>query len=278
MSDHGHLTGRLSPQTLLQGRYLIVGPAGRGGMGAVYEAVDTKRQPDRRVAIKEMSQARLTTNEEIEKARKRFRGEASMLRSLDHRNLPRVYGSFVEGNRSYLVMEFIEGQTLLQLLEAMPGGRALPVADVMRYAIQLCTVLDYLHRQYPPIIFRDLKPANVMVKPNGEVVLIDFGIARFFKAGQSQDTEAFGSLAYASPQQLSGEQTNVRSDLYSLGATLHHCLTGKVPNYTQNRHVYPPVSDFNLQVTSKFERIIMSLVEFREDHRPKSAEAVRLEL
>jgi len=278
MSDHGHLTGRLSPQTLLQGRYLIVGPAGRGGMGAVYEAVDTKRQPDRRVAIKEMSQARLTTNEEIEKARKRFRGEASMHRSLDHRNLPRVYGSFVEGNRSYLVMEFIEGQTLLQLLEAMPGGRALPVADVMRYAIQLCTVLDYLHRQYPPIIFRDLKPANVMVKPNGEVVLIDFGIARFFKAGQSQDTEAFGSLAYASPQQLSGEQTNVRSDLYSLGATLHHCLTGKVPNYTQNRHVYPPVSDFNLQVTSKFERIIMSLVEFREDHRPKSAEAVRLEL
>src|SRR5712691_3395200 len=144
MSAYGQMTGRLAPNALLKGRYLIVETAGRGGMGAVYEAVDTRRQPNRHVALKELSQSRLTSHEEIEKAKKRFRGEANMLRSLDHPNLPRVYDSFEESGRSYLVMEFIEGQTLLQLLQAS-GGCPLPTAEIVSYACQLCSVLDYLH-------------------------------------------------------------------------------------------------------------------------------------
>src|SRR5712692_3764281 len=154
MSSSVHLTGSLPPRSMLRGRYIIIAQAGRGAMGAVYEAVDTKRQPNRRVAIKEMSQSKLTGPEDVEKARKRFQREANILRSLDHPSLPHVYDSFEEDGRSYLVMEFIEGHTLLQLLQAQPGS-PLPIAQVLNYACQLCEVLDYLHRQYPSIIFRD---------------------------------------------------------------------------------------------------------------------------
>jgi len=267
-----NMTGRLSPRSMLANRYLINHLAGQGGMGAVYEAIDTKRTPQRRVAIKEMSQSKLTSKEEVERARKRFRGEADMLHSLDHPNLPRVYESFEEDGRSYLVMEFVEGQSLLQRLQAVYPN-ALPTDEVLRYAAQLCDVLDYLHRQYPPIIFRDLKPANIMVKPNGQVMLIDFGIARFFKKGQQHDTEAFVSRAYASPQQLDDKQTNVRSDLYSLGATLHHCLTGKIPAYATNRYLYPSICSFNSRVPPKLDQAIRRLVEFDEESRPPSAHA-----
>ena len=266
------LTGRLAPHSLLAGRYLINRLAGRGGMGAVYEAVDTKRSPQRLVAIKELSQSKLKSKEEVERARKRFRGEAAILRSLDHPNLPRVYASFEDGGRSYLVMEFIEGQSLLERLQA-DYPNPLPTDEVLRYAAQLCDVLGYLHRQYPPVIFRDLKPANIMVKPNGQVMLIDFGIARFFKAGQQHDTEPFISRAYASPQQLSGKQTDVRSDLYSLGATLHHCLTGKIPAYAANLYLYPSICSFNSRVPPKLDSAIRRLVEFDEEARPQSANA-----
>src|SRR5438093_11946112 len=116
MSISAHMTGRIAPNSMLNGRYLIARPVGRGGMGAVYEATDTATHPNRRVAVKEMSQAKLS-DEEREKAKKRFRGETAMLSSLDHPNLPRVYDSFEENGRSYLVMDFIEGQTLFQMLQ-----------------------------------------------------------------------------------------------------------------------------------------------------------------
>ena len=277
VASDNNMTGRLAPNSMLANRYLINHLAGQGGMGAVYEAIDTKRIPQRRVAIKEMSQSKLPSKEEVERARKRFRGEAAMLRSLDHPNLPRVYESFEEDGRSYLVMEFVEGQSLLQRLQAVYPD-PLPTAEVLGYAAQLCDVLDYLHRQYPPIIFRDLKPANIMVMPNGHVMLIDFGIARFFKQGQQHDTEAFASRAYASPQQLDGKQTNVRSDLYSLGATLHHCLTGKTPAYAASRYLYPSICDFNSHIPPKLDQAIRRLVEFDEESRPPSAKAFMHEM
>lgn len=267
-----YLTGRLAPRSMLQGRYLIVGLAGQGGMGAVYQAIDTKHTPQRQVAIKELSQSKLKTKEEVERARKRFRGEAAMLRSLDHPCLPRVYASFEEDGRSYLVMEFIAGQTLKERLRAVVP-HPLPTDEVLGYAYQLCNVLDYLHRQYPPIVFRDLKPENIMVKPDGQIVLIDFGIARFFKPGKLYDTEGFMTYAYASPEQRDGKQTDARSDLYSLGATLHHCLTGNIPSYASNHNIFPPIATYNQRILPRLDQAILELVEADRDRRPNSANA-----
>lgn len=268
MSTYDNSTGRLSPQAMLQQRYLIVGHAGRGGMSAVYQAVDT-RVGNRHIAIKEMSQGHLSNSELVE-ATARFQQEAALLGSLHHPNLPRIYDAFSEQGRSYLVMEYIDGKTLMQMLKDN-GGRPLPVAQVLGYASQLCDVLAYLHSQNPPIIFRDLKPTNVMVTENGHVVLIDFGIARFFKEGQQQDTVFLGSPGYAPPEQHGISQTNPRSDLYSLGATLHCCLTGRDPFHADDRFAFPPVRQLNPLVPVELDQLIQRLVSMDERQRPTSA-------
>jgi len=272
MSTYDNQTGRLAPQSMLHQRYLIVGQAGRGGMSAVYQAVDTLSR-NRHVAIKEMSQGHLSSSE-LAEATARFQQEAALLRSLQHPNLPRIYDGFSEYGRSYLVMEFIDGKTLLQMLKDS-GGRPLPILQVLDYAIQLCDVLTYLHSQNPPVIFRDLKPTNVMVKENGHVVLIDFGIARFFKEGQAQDTVFLGSPGYAPPEQHGASQTNPRSDLYSLGATLHCCLTGRDPFHATDRFAFPPVSQLNPSVPFELDQLIQRLVSMDEQQRPNSAQEVR---
>jgi serine/threonine protein kinase len=272
MSTYDNQTGRLAPQSMFHQRYFIVGQAGRGGMSAVYQAVDTQSE-NRHVAIKEMSQGHLNTNE-LADATARFQHEADLLGSLQHPNLPRIYNGFSEFGRSYLVMEYIDGKTLLQMLKDS-GGRPLPVAQVLDYAIQLCDVLMYLHSHYPPIIFRDLKPTNVMVKADGHVVLIDFGIARFFKEGQAQDTVFLGSPGYAPPEQHGTSQTNPRSDLYSLGATLHCCLTGRDPFQATDRFAFPPVYQMNPLVPVELDQLIQRLVSLDEQQRPNSALEVR---
>jgi serine/threonine protein kinase len=272
MSMSNDQTGRLSPQSLLQQRYLILGQIGRGGMGAVYKAEDT-RFSRRYVAIKEMSQSHLNTVE-LEMAIARFQQEADMLASLVHPNLPRITDRFSDQERSYLVMDFIDGKTLLQLLKETPNHQ-LPVAQVLYYARQLCDVLIYLHGHQPPIIFRDLKPTNVMITPRDQVFLIDFGIARSFKEGKSQDTFFLGSPGYAPPEQHGYAQTNPRSDLYGLGATLHYCLTGRDPFYAQDRFSFPPVQQLNPQVPPELDRLIQHLVAQNEWERPTSAREVQ---
>lgn len=275
MSTYENQTGRLAPQAMLQQRYLIVGSAGRGGMSAVYQAVDTQ-YGNRRVAIKEMSQGHLNANE-LADATARFQQEAALLGSLHHPNLPRIYDAFSEHGRSYLVMGYIDGKTLLQLLKDA-GGHPIPVAQVLDYANQLCEVLAYLHAQKPPIIFRDLKPTNVMVMENGHVVLIDFGIARFFKEGQAQDTVYLGSPGYAPPEQHGISQTNPRSDLYALGATLHYCLTGRDPFHAGDRFAFPPVRQLNPLVPIGLEQLIQRMVSMDERQRPTSSLEVQQEL
>ncbi|MGZ3621767.1 MAG: serine/threonine protein kinase [Ktedonobacteraceae bacterium] len=272
MSTYDSKTGKLAPQSILHQRYLIVGQAGRGGMSAVYQAVDTK-YGNHHVAIKEMSQGNLGANE-ITEATSRFQQEADLLGSLHHPNLPTIYDGFSEDGRSFLVMEYIDGKTLLQMLKDT-GGRPLPVAQVLDYAIQLCDVLIYLHSHNPPIIFRDLKPTNVMVKSNGHVMLIDFGIARFFKEGQAQDTVFLGSPGYAPPEQHGSSQTNPRSDLYSLGATLHCCLTGRDPFHASDRFAFPPVQQMNPLVPLELGQLIQRMVSLDEQQRPNNAFEVR---
>jgi len=269
MSTYDNQTGRLPPQSLLQQHYVIVGQAGKGGMGAVYQAIDTYGPNRRRVAIKEMSQGQLS-GEELREATEQFRREFTMLSRLSHPNLPRIYDAFTERGRSYLVMDYIDGKTLFQLLKES-DNRPLPVLQVLDYASQLCDVLAYLHQQQPAIIFRDLKPTNVMVTPNGHVFLIDFGIARFFKEGQEQDTVFLGSPGYAAPEQHGTAQTNPRSDLYSLGATLHCCLTGRDPYHAEDRFAFPPVRQYNPQVPLEFDLLIQRLLALDEQQRPASA-------
>jgi len=155
-----HSTGSLPEQTLLAGRYQLLSRIGQGGMGAVYKAADT-RFNNRPLAIKEMSSTGLTPAR-LQEAEAAFESEAHLLADLLHPNLPRIYEHFTENDRSYLVMDFIEGQTLEEYLEQIGGG-PLPVDQVIKWAEQLCDVLNYLHSHQPPIIFRDLKPANVMI-------------------------------------------------------------------------------------------------------------------
>jgi len=267
-------TGKLAPQSMLIQRYLIINVAGRGGMSAIYQALDL-RMNRRRVAIKEMSQENLDDTERQE-AMARFQQETHLLGTLGHPNLPRIYDAFGAGGRSFLVMDYIEGKTLLQLLHE--AGQPLSVEQVLAYALQLCAVLTYLHSQHPPIIFRDLKPTNVMITPEGHVYLIDFGIARFFKEGQTQDTIVLGSPGYAPPEQHGSGQTTPRSDLYALGATLHCCLTNRDPYHASDRFTFAPVRQFNPQVPAALGQLVMRLLALDEQQRPASAQEVQQEL
>lgn len=211
---------------VLQDRYELTKKLGQGGMGAVYLASD-RRLSTVRWAVKEMSDAAITSPLERQQASAAFRHEAELLARLDHPNLPRVTDHFQEDGKNYLVMEFVAGETLLAYGQRL--GLPRPLDEVLGWAGQLCDVLSYLHSQQPPVIFRDLKPANVMLTPDGTLKLIDFGIARLFKPGQSRDTQAFGTMGYSAPEQYGRGQTDARSDVYSLGVLLHQLLTGFDP-------------------------------------------------
>src|SRR6266480_3810134 len=261
-----HSTGALPDQTLLAGRYQLLKRIGQGGMGAVYKAADT-RFNNRPVAIKEMSSTGLTPTR-LQEAEAAFEHEAHLLADLLHPNLPRIYEHFTENDRSYLVMDFIEGQTLEEYLEQIGGG-PLPVDQVITWAEQLCDVLNYLHSHQPPIIFRDLKPANVMISDSGHVYLIDFGIARFFKPGKQHDTVALGSPGYAAPEQYGKAQSTPRSDIYSLGALLHHLLTGVDPS--EQPFFFRDASQLNHAIDPTFDALLKQMLAMDSDRRPASA-------
>jgi len=245
------LTGLLPANALLNTRYLIVKRVGKGGMGAVYQAADT-RLSSKVWAIKEMSDTALPDPVERQQAREAFQREAQMLATLDHPNLPKVNDFFIESGKLYLVMDYIDGRTLKDVLEASPSP--LPEAYVLRWIGQVCDVLDYLHRCTPPIIFRDLKPDNIMVERGNRVKLIDFGVARLFKSGKQRDTESFGTAGYAPPEQYGQGQTDARSDIYALGVTLHELLTRYDPALTPFN--LPPARKVNPAVSARVEQAI----------------------
>src|SRR6266700_1739076 len=262
-------TGALPEQTLLIGRYQLVSRIGQGGMGAVYKAIDT-RIDDRFVAIKEMSKAGLPAAG-LEEAEAAFEREARLLGKLLHPNLPRIHDHFTENDRSYLVMDFIDGETLEEYLDKR-GHDPLPIERVLDWAEQLCDVLSYLHNHQPPIIFRDLKPANVMISESGHIFLIDFGIARLFKPGQSHDTVALGSPGYAAPEQYGKAQSTPRSDLYSLGALIHCLLTGDDPS--ERPFFFRPASQANPAVPPGIDALLRRMLEMDAGRRPASAQEV----
>src|SRR5262249_9381437 len=213
--------------------------------------------------------------QERAEATEAFTREAVLLASLHHPSLPNIHDHFTADGRWYMVMDLIPGDTLEAYLHHA-GRPGLPVGEVLRIAGQLCAVLDYLHQQQPPVIFRDLKPSNVMVTPTGAIYLIDFGIARFFKPGQAHDTVAFGTQGYAAPEQSGHAQTTAQSDLFSLGVLLHHLLTGRDPSRIP--FVFPPIRPTNPRTPPQLEALIMRMVQLNASTRPSSVAVVRREL
>jgi len=265
-------TGMLAAQHLLKGRYRILHQVGRGGYGAVYKAVDTLLS-QRIIAVKEMSQQNLDARERV-LAENNFKREATLLATLMHPNLPRIYDQFTEAGRSYLVMDFIEGKTLESTLEQL-NGRLLPVEKVLDIGIQLCTVLEYLHTRQPAVVFRDLKPANIMLTPQGHLYLIDFGIARHFKPGQSKDTNALGSSGYAAPEQYGKAQTTPRADIYALGATLHQLLSGNDPS---DSPFHFATLRFQQPALRGLETLIARMLSINVNDRPPNVTLIKQEL
>lgn len=212
-------TGSLSPDTLVHGRYRVVRQIGRGGMGAVYEAEDTRL--GNRVALKQT----LMHGPGLDAA---FEREARVLAALRHPALPVVSDYFAEGEGQFLVMQYIPGEDLATLLQQR--GRPFSWAEVRPWAIQLLDALDYLHTQSPPIIHRDIKPQNLKLTPRGEIVLLDFGLAKRSAAETATAASVFGYTPYYAPlEQIQGSGTDPRSDLYSLAATLYALLTNSAP-------------------------------------------------
>ena len=264
--------GSLVPSYLLHSRYSIVSQIGSGGFGAVYQARDTLFS-NRLVAIKEMSQDGLSPRE-LAEATTAFEREALLLADLSHPNLPRIHDHFTENGRSYVVMDFIAGDTLEDYLDKVV--QRLPVEATLEIGLQLCTVLDYLHAHQPPIIFRDLKPSNMMRTADNHLYLIDFGIARHFKPGKAKDTIPLGSKGYAAPEQYGKAQTTPQSDIYGLGATLHQLLTGDDPSLTPFH--FEPVRLGKSPISTQLNALLEHMVEMEMSKRPASVAVVRQEL
>ena len=280
--------GELLLHTLFQERYFIMSKVGAGGFGSVYKATD-RQSGDRLVAIKEVRLLGLHPQAMIE-ATSAFQREVSVLSHLDHPHLPRLYEHFQTPGHWYLIMDFIAGETLEEYQSKAPNRRLL-LSEVLNIGIQLCTVLHYLHSQQPAIVFRDLKPANIMRTSTGQLYLIDFGIARYFKPGQAKDTVALGSHGYAAPEQYGKAQTTPRADIYSLGAVLHQLLTTRDPSEAPFRflplrpkspqsHSDPGSLSMSMVdvLVSKLERLIASMLEMDVNKRPPDIAYVQQEL
>lgn len=256
-------SGRLLGASTLVDRYVILEQIAKGGMGAIYRAMD-KRLGDKIVAIKEMKEAVIAPVER-EQVIEAFKREAELLATLQHPNLVRVTDTFQVDAVHYMVMEYIPGKTLQALLDE--SQEPYTEEQVLNWARQLCSVLLYLHSQVPPIIYRDMKPANVMVvEGTDQVKLIDFGIARFYKPGKRKDTMQFGTDGYAPPEQYGKMQTDIRADVYALGAVLHQLLTLRDPQTVLFK--FPPVKDLNPKVSGRVNTAIARSVEMNKDSRP----------
>ncbi len=268
-----NIAGVVPASQMLQSRYSVVQQLGSGGMGAVYKVNDA-RLAGKQWAIKEMFDAHITNPLDHQAALDGFRREAQLLATLDHINLPKVTDYFEENNKHYLVMEFVQGDTLEQIVARTSS--MLDEARVLNWARQLCDVLEYLHTQQPPIIFRDLKPANIMLTPQEHIKLIDFGIARFFQAGKKKDTALFGTAGYASPEQYGTGQTDARSDIYSFGVVLHHLLTKHDPASTP--FVLPTPRSLNPNLTPQTETLILRAIQPKPEHRFQTIAEMRMQM
>ncbi len=233
--------------SVVDGKYKIIEKIGQGGMSVVYLAINERA--NKTWAVKEV---RRDGVQDYEVVRQGLLVETDLLKKLHHEGLPGIADVIEEENTLLIVMDYIEGSALDRILREQ-GPQ--PQEKVVEWGRQLCEVLGYLHAQNPPIIYRDMKPSNIMLKPDGRVVLIDFGTAREFKGSHREDTIPMGTRGYAAPEQYGGEgETTPRTDIYSLGATLYHLVTGQNPGEAPYEIV--PLRSLNPQLSSGLEKII----------------------
>ena len=236
----------LEAHTLLKDRYKIAGPIGQGGMGAVYRAEDILLT-GRVCAVKEITPDPDLLPEILQQLQDQFRQEASILARLDHPNLPKVSDHFTQNGREYLVMDFVPGQNMHEIINQTQSQQSyLPQNQVLDWADQLCDALSYLHTQNPPILHRDIKPSNIKVTPSGLLKLVDFGLVKILTSDEARTVtvvQGQGTAAYTPLEQYGGDDahTDIRSDVYALGATLYHLLTNRSPATARERFLYPEI-------------------------------------
>ena len=254
---------------LIDGRYKILRKLGEGGMSVVYLAVNEK--VNKHWAIKEVKKEGV---ENFETVHQRLLTEADILKRLHHPNLPDIVDIIENEETFLLVMDYIEGRQLESIVQEYGPQKE---ETVVNWGKQLCDELSYLHSQNPPIIYRDMKPANVMVQKDGKVVLIDFGTAREFKESQAEDTLCLGTCGYAAPEQYKGQgQSDIRTDIYCLGVTLYYLLTGHNP-ICKPYEIYP-IRYWNTNLSSGLEMIILKCTRKNPSKRYQSCEELQQEL
>ncbi|MCX6081694.1 MAG: serine/threonine-protein kinase [Chloroflexi bacterium] len=273
----------LNAGEVLRERYRVQERIGQGGMGNIYLA-DDMRLEGRKCALKEVEHDRNLPEKILREARDQFLREATVLARLDHPNLPKVSDFFSEGEKDYLVMDFVPGKDLRTLiLEAKARNVFLSEPDVLDWVSQLADALTYLHRQLPPIVHRDIKPSNLKITPDGLLKLVDFGLVKVLAPDEETITiiQGQGTLLYTPLEQYGGSEnhTDVRSDIYAFGATLYHLLTCQAPVDARQRFLQPENQvaphRINPAVSMRTEKAILWAMELHPDQRPDSIDSFR---
>jgi eukaryotic-like serine/threonine-protein kinase len=267
--------------TVLRNRYQVKQVIGHGGMGCIYLCTDLRLE-GRLCAVKEVEYDLALPEDLLTEARDQFQREATVLARLDHPNLPKVSDFFSIRDRDYLVMDFVPGKDLRQLMiEARQKDTFLPEADVLDWASQLADALKYLHTQETPIVHRDIKPSNLKLTPNGLVKLVDFGLVKMLAPGEVTITilQGQGTALYTPLEQYGGDSghTDARSDIYAFGGTLYHLLTNEPPINVRDRFLspgnLPRVREINPDISVRTERAIHWALQLHPEDRPKDIDA-----
>jgi serine/threonine-protein kinase len=271
----------LKPGHVLRERYEIIEIIGQGGMGCIYKAADLRLE-GRFTAIKDIQPDPDNTPEERAEDRRQFQREASILARLDHPNLPKVSDFFSEDNRDFLVMDFVPGVDLRQMIEqALRRGEFIPEEQVLDWGAQLTDAIRYLHSQTPPVLHRDIKPANIKLTPDGLIKLVDFGLVKVMSSDDQRTitvVQGRGTALYTPLEQYGGDRghTDARSDLYALGATLYHLLTNTPPAEAKQRFLNPrslrDPRDINAVIQDRTARAVLWAMSMHPDDRPPDVE------
>ena len=255
--------------SVIEDKYTVLHEIGKGGMRNVYLCINKKA--NKQWAVKEVRKDGKASDEIV---RQNLLAETDILKRLHHPHLPSIIDVIDQDDTYLILMDYIEGRTLKVLLDEQ---RALPQKKVVKWAIQLASTLSYLHQQNPPIIYRDMKPANIMLKPNDDVVLIDFGTAREYKDDSDGDTTYLGTKGYAAPEQYGGlGQTDARTDVYNLGATIYHLVTGKNPS--KPPYEIRPIRQWDPTLSSGLEAIILKCTKPDPNERYQTVEELKFAL
>lgn len=279
----------LNPGTILWSRYRILDLVGQGGMGAIYKAEDLRLE-GRLCAIKEVIPDTGASKEYQEQAQSAFHREASVLARLDHANLPKVSDFFFFNGRDYLVMDYVPGQDLREIIEhARHKQTFIPEKQILTWTEQLLNALEYLHQQDPPVLHRDIKPSNIKLMPNGTIKLVDFGLVKLLLPDDNRTVTVLqgrATIQYAPLEQIGGDTgyTDGRSDIYSLGATLYHLLTNEPPPDAKTRYIrgkkQPQLSirDINPNISGQTEQVVLHALGLHPEQRPDNIQQFRREL